>query len=110
MLRQQAYSRDEIWPQAEVGFRFVLEVAPDSFDERRDGYQGFQVRADGGTALNWRRSDDRLQTRLLAGEIRDIACLTQRLLRLYAYLDIDHRYDADALCLLAVVLRTRWQV
>ncbi len=63
------------------------------------------MRANGGTVLNWHRSDDRLQTRLLAGEIGDIARLTQRLLRLYAYLDIDHRYDVEALCLLAVVLR-----
>ena len=51
ILRQQAHSRDKIGLQAEVWSCLVLEVAPDSFDERRDGHQGFQVLANSKTAL-----------------------------------------------------------
>ena len=75
-LRQQAHSRDKIGVQAEIRLSFVLEVAPDSFDERRDGHQGCQVLTDGDPALDRRRSDDRLQTWLLPGETRDIVRLT----------------------------------
>src|SRR6266568_2241179 len=104
-LRQQAHSRDKIGPQAEIRLSFVLQVAPDSFNERRDGYQGSQVLADGLAALDRCRSNDRLQTWLLSGKIHDMACLTQRLLRLNPHLDIDHPYDGETLRLLAVVLQ-----
>src|SRR2546421_12132832 len=105
IFRQQAHSSDKIGLQAEVWSRLVLEVAPDSFDERRDGYQGFQVPANGAAALDRSRRDDGLQTRLLSGQIRHVARLTQRLLRLNAYLDVDHPYDGETLRLLAVVLQ-----
>ena len=59
----------------------------------------------GVAALDRRRSHDRLQTRLLSGKIHDMARLTQRLLRLNPHFDIDHRYDGEALRLLAVVLQ-----
>src|SRR6266566_4045775 len=104
-LRQQAHSSDKIGSQAEIRLGFVLEVAPDAFNERRDCYQGCQVLANGVTALDGRRSNDRLQTRLLEGKIHDMARLTQRLLRLNPHLDIDHRYDGEALRLLAVILQ-----
>ncbi len=103
-FRQQAHSRDKIGPQAEIRLNFVLEVAPDSFNERRDGYQRSQVLTNGVAALDRRRSNDRLQTRLLSGKIHDMACLTQSLLRLNSHLDIDHCYDGETLRLLAVVL------
>src|SRR5438105_12990561 len=86
ILRQQAYSGDKIWLQAEVWRRLVLEVAPDAFDERRDGHQGFQVLANGVAALDRRSSNDGLQTRFVPGEVRDLARLTPRLLRRNAYL------------------------
>src|SRR2546430_16605849 len=52
ILRQQAYSRDKIGSQAETGFHFVLDVAPYSFDERCDCYQGFQVPTYSGAVLD----------------------------------------------------------
>ena len=58
-----------------------------------------------GTALDRGSRDDRLQTRLLSGEIHDMVHLTQRLLRLNPHLDIDHRDDGETLRLLAVVLQ-----
>src|SRR2546421_1247190 len=105
ILRQQAYSCDKIRLQAEVWRRLVLEVAPDSFDEWRDGHQGFQVPANSKTALDRSSSDDGLQTRLIPGKVRNVVRLTQRLLRLNAYLDVDHPYDGEAPRLLAVVLQ-----
>src|SRR6266566_9857671 len=100
ILRHQAHTRHKIGSQAEIGLRFVLEVAPDSLDERRDGYQGFQVFADSSTALDRCRSDDSLQTRLLTGQVRHIVRLAQRLVQLNAYLDVDHPHDRQALRLL----------
>ena len=58
-----------------------------------------------GVVPDRRRCDDRLQTRLLSGQVRDVARLTQRLLRLNAHLDVDHPYDGEAPRLLAVVLQ-----
>src|SRR5438270_12453045 len=105
ILPHQAHSGDKIKLQAEVWRRLVLEVAPDSFDEGRDGYQGFQVPANSKTALDRSSSNDGLQTRLIPCQVRDVARLTQRLLRLNAYLDVDHPYNGEALRLLAIVLQ-----
>src|SRR5439155_16904750 len=87
ILPHQAHSGDKIRLQAEVWRRLVLEVAPDSFDEGRDGHQGFQVPANSKTVRDRSCSNDGLQTRFVPGEVRDVARLTQRLLRLNAYLD-----------------------
>src|SRR5438270_8574497 len=70
ILRKQAHSGDKIRLQAEVWSRLVLEVAPDSFDERRDGQEGFQVPASSKTALDLSSSDDGLQARLIPGKVR----------------------------------------